>query len=398
MNLAEPILRNAGGAPGGSDVEWHCESRKLVIAIATELLGAIPAAVMRASKENPAREIGGILFGVFGEPAGGKKFSILEVKWVASESSRYNTSDSELNKLEAAVRSAAVGGQVPVGYIRSDLREGFCPSEQDMTLIGRCFPDSTSIAFLVRPFSMGACMAGIFVGEAGVMDAPVPEIEIPMFPGEANLEEAYGLLTDTRTKPKLSEPAAEKTDVRSDADDQLQGADSGEQSVAAPRGGARIALVQRAGVEGVQTRYAPAVARRASLIPKVLKTLALCACFVLFGAAAAILFRTSKSALASPAPQGIGLRVERTSGGQLNVFWNPNLRQKAELLISDGTVRRTVSLDLPQMRTGRMAYFPHTADPSFQMTVQVDSTRSISESLQLKSEKSPRVYLIPDER
>jgi hypothetical protein len=87
----------------------------------------------------------------------------------------------------------------------------------------------------------------------------------------------------------------------------------------------------------------------------------------------------------------IGLQVSRSPEGLFNVSWNRNLPElssasHANLTIIEGTKQRNLDIDLPQLRFGKLAYFPSRDDDvQFRLEIFLDGKPSIAESMLIVS-------------
>ena len=99
-------------------------------------------------------------------------------------------------------------------------------------------------------------------------------------------------------------------------------------------------------------------------------------------------FGRKQGAGSDQAKTDIGLRVEAVPGGQLNVSWNQDMPQLAEmrnaaLTIVDGTTRRDLDVDKSQFRFGKLTYVPNSTDVQFQLEVFLPGDRSMAESVRV---------------
>jgi len=185
-------------APSGKNFHVHLE---------LDVLERLQAEVLRGFGAVPKRgaEVGGVLLGQIEEDGGQTTIHIENFEPVVCSYKRglsYLLADDE-----AAVfaETADIWKKDPsktvyaVGYYRSHTRDGLNLAPEDVELMNRYFPETGSVALLIRPNATKASLAGFFVREDGVFPETTP-LEFPFRRWELTGEEppAPRALTDRR--------------------------------------------------------------------------------------------------------------------------------------------------------------------------------------------------------
>ncbi|MFL6446629.1 MAG: TonB family protein [Bryobacteraceae bacterium] len=91
---------------------------------------------------------------------------------------------------------------------------------------------------------------------------------------------------------------------------------------------------------------------------------------------------------AYPANSQLGLQVVRGADGQLSLNWNRTasalaLARDGMLTVMDGPLKRELSMDKAQLRSGKLSYFPTGADVQFRLELALESGSTVTESVRV---------------
>jgi hypothetical protein len=234
-----------------------------------------------------------------------------------------------------------------VGYYRSQTRDGPLMTKDDIELMDRCFPLSSNLVLLVRPFVARTSEASLFIRQ----DGRFPDIAVLGFPfrrdelaPEPAVEEPSFERFERKPSPPLSEPREE------------------------PTSSPNVAPARRPRLPGWV--WVP--------LSFVFLTLGL-----LLGYQAA---RTTAPAADPAADFSLALSVTRT-GNNLTVRWNraaPAVRaaQKGLLEIEDGAYSKPVELDLAHLQGGSLIYRNSSNHVRFRLIVSLNARSNVAETLE----------------
>lgn len=360
-------VQSAEQKPELSDyVSWSSPVLGAQIHMHPLALRALTAAATRDSRAEAPRESGGILFGKLVPSDRRQSVVITRTVFVDSESQLFNSDGASEAKLSAALASVGPDGAHPVGYFRTHLREGLCLSERDGNFVERYLPDPDFVSLILRPYETGICMAGFFFWHNGVLQTDDSDLEVPFFASDAADGNAPVILGEEI--PDFEE--ADKLEVRF-------------QALASPP------LAE--GRPKLRNRL-PASPRMRLRLPrwlmKALAGLALAGLLALALAVGLPALRAYLQNLASGGQGELGLRVDRSGDGQLNLRWNRKFPEFAKirhatLTIDDGSVQRKLDIDRDQLRFGQLTYFPIGKDVQFDLELYLDADRSLVEKVRV---------------
>jgi hypothetical protein len=380
-----------GPANPVNETVWKHPSRSVQISVREHLGFLLAERALRNFRAKDQSEIGGLLFGRTTLNGSELHIFITEAEFIPSEGSLYNSTPNDQAALAAALaRHKKRLDSEPVGYFRSDIRDGFSLAEQDKRFIERHLPNPASMSLLIRPFHMGVCMAGIFLWEKGRVEGEFTDFEVPLFTSEtgsteSSIEEDKAVQADTLPLEPVKIAAA-----------------PGPIGPPAPAAAANPSLLLPPTSEPLA--YERPV-RWSWKFPYFITVMAVCLCGLLLGSAFYFYERlqaiqsqpvvqarvqpaistsnsTPASASSNAAKSELGLRVSRPAAGQIDLIWDRNLPPDAKaglLEIVDGSTRQKLILDQTQLRVGKLTYFSNSTDISFRLDVAVQNRPSLTE-------------------
>ncbi|MDQ2844342.1 MAG: energy transducer TonB [Acidobacteriota bacterium] len=370
-----------GPANPVNETVWQHPSRSVKICVPERLGFLLAERALRTFRAKDPSEIGGLLFGRTTLNGSELHIFITEAEFIPSEGSLYNSTPNDQAALAAALaRHKKRLDSVPVGYFRSDIRDGFSLTEQDKRFIERYLPNPTSMSLLIRPFQMGVCMAGIFLWEKDRVEGEFTDFEVPLFASETgSIEENKAVQADPLPLEPVM-PAAAPTPLVTPVP----------------------AAVTNLAVPVPRASEQPEKSGRE--FPYFITAIAVCLCGLLLGSTLYFYERlqtsrsqpvvqarvqppitsssTPGSTSSNTSKSELGLRVSRPAAGQLDVVWDRNLPVNARvglLEIVDGSTRQKLILDQTQLRVGKLTYFSNSTDISFRLDVAVQNKPSITE-------------------
>ena len=377
---------------------WEAPGKSFTVHIHLDVIDALLAEIMRGFGAVPKRgaEVGGVLLGSVEKGAGtvvriedfepvqcgytrGPSYLFSPEEWETFEDAcarwRPNgTSDGSLVQ-SSLVKSYAVG------FYRSHTRDGLSLAAEDFELTDRYFPGPSPVVLLVKPFATKAGPAGFFFRENGTFQETTP-LEFPFRRRELTGEEAPERrpLTDRKlrsatavARPAPAPEGLEESLAEQDAEPEPSRLDP------YPLDSNRYDASAAGLAYGITT---PARSRLGSwMFP-------LSFVFLLLGVALGYLAALNvqpRAAAAAAADYSLSMAVLKT-GQALSLQWNSDapVIRKAErgvLEIHDGGYAKTVDLDAPALRNGRLTFQNSTNTVSFRLTVNLNSNLSVSENV-----------------
>jgi len=329
-----------------------------------------------------------------------------------------------------------------VGFFRSHTRKGLALDGEDLQFLEARFRSAYSMALLVRPFATKASVGGIFLRDGGGFNSEPSALEFPFRSAQLTPSRRVTEPSPTRaqvvpiaTRREVSMPpsplpvnpppfeAVEETMVREpepEAEASVSAAAPEKPTVPAP---AVTETVQAPSAPPVTPPSAPAAqapaapvvesapipaievaptkpvpvelpafaeAKPTSKVPMLTGLLAAALlAFVLLFLYPGFLRHAQRAAEGpSQDTSPLALSVEH-NGTDLLLTWNRDSAavrnaSRATLSITDGDRHENYSMDLAQLRTGRILYSPIGGDVSFQMeAVGKDGTHTVTETLRL---------------
>ncbi len=344
---------------------WEVPGKPVVVHLYYEAVEGLLNEVMRGFGAVPKRgaEVGGILIGTI-EPG---EISIVRVEDFEPVECEYRRGPSYLlSEFDgAAFRETCLNWQpneerpaYAVGFFRGHTRDGMSLAAEDIKLLDECFPSPEHIALLIKPYGTRVSMAGFFFRENGVFQEKTP-LEFPFRTAELRGEA----------------PPQHKSLIESRVE-----------SRAASRA---LAAASRETVEPIRQQPAPAYAiatpsqsrmRSAMWIP-------LSFVFLLFGVALGLMIALGRTA--APAHDdtdfSLGLSIVPVDGN-LSVKWNReapaiHTADRGVLEIEDGTFKKSVDMDAPQLSNGSILYRNSSKKVHFRLVVYPKAHLSVAETL-----------------
>ncbi len=162
---------------------WEVPGKPVSVAIPLALMDLLEQETVQSfrSLSSLGSEIGGVLFGT-AAPGKTTLVTISSYEQVTCDYSLgplYHLSENDLGQLDRAISRAKASGMVPVGFFRSHTRKGLGLDGDDKRLLDLKFPESYSIALLIRPYAAKASTAGIFIRENGEVRSETSYLEFP---------------------------------------------------------------------------------------------------------------------------------------------------------------------------------------------------------------------------
>jgi hypothetical protein len=381
------MLSNEALSAVVNETVWQHPSRSVQIRVKEHLGFLLAERALRAFRAKDQSEIGGLLFGRTTLNGSELHIFITEAEFIPSEGNLYNSTPNDQTVLAAALaRHEKRSDSVPVGYFRSDIRDGFSLTDQDKRFIERHLPNPASMSLLIRPFHMGVCMAGIFLWEKDRIEGEFTDFEVPLFTSETgSTEEDKAIQADTFPLEPVKIAAAPGPIIA---------------PVPAAAASPSVPVPQASEPPASQQPV-----RQSRKFPYFITAIAVCLCGMLLGSAWYFYERlqaiqpqpvvqagvqpaistsssTPGSASGNTSKSELGLRVSRPAAGQLDLIWDRNLPADAKvglLEIVDGSTRQKLILDRTQLRVGKLTYFSNSTDISFRLDVAVQNRPSLTE-------------------
>lgn len=368
-------------SPPGDSYRWEVPGKPVSVEIDLDVVDRLEAEVMQAFGAVPRRglEVGGILLGT---AEGGEypRVRIEDFEPVLSKHEQgpsYVLTGKDLDRLEAALDrwQPEEGRRMRVvGFYRSHTREGLCLDEEDIGLLSRYFPEETAVALVVKPYATRPPVAGLFFREEGAIRS----------------ESSYREFSFRRRE--------------------LAGGESGtSQAREAPTpDGAHVPTADLSGFPPNQDfghekppeevygeSYPPdsAVPRRSVRLQGGWVWIPLSFIFLLLGTVLGFQVALSVRSEIAPGPgqDPYALHLSATpTDDSVHVRWDrssPVLReaQSGTLEITEGDQRKTVELDLANLRNGSVIYRRASDEVEFRLEVSVGPHASVSETIRFQA-------------
>ncbi len=381
---------------GDHYAHWQHPLRGTRIYMHPTPMRTLSAQALQSFKARRPSEIGGILWGKPPAEAEDQSTVITCAEFVHSEGPFYNSTPADARNLIKALNTPRMGtGLSLVGYFRSHIRDGLCLTPQDQELIEQHMRDPDSIFLIIRPFDMGICMAGFFFWQNGRLQNDGSDLEVPFVAVAETSEEQNGEIAQRNVvvaRPAENAfPAERKQEsLSSNTARQRPGLQSSPPAdFLDPVKGSGTPSWK--GKEKSRKKYESE--ERAPHLYALTVALALLL-IVAIGAAAYFALPTLRSHFQNvteyASKAGVGLQVARLPDGQLDLTWNRRAAElenakSAKLTIIDGALFREVNMDNAQLRSGKLTYFPNSADVQFRLEVNLDNARSLAEWVRVLS-------------
>ena len=164
---------------------WEVPGKWISIELSLDVVDRLQQDVIRGFGSLPRRgaEVGGILLGTVS--GGGRVVRVEDYHEVPIEYRRgpsYLLSEPDTKAFETAMaelRHNAASSARPIGYFRSQTRDGAGLGEEDLDLVAKYFADPETIILLIRPFGTKPSTAGFFFKEDGHYQSGPPLLEFP---------------------------------------------------------------------------------------------------------------------------------------------------------------------------------------------------------------------------
>ena len=235
-----------------------------------------------------------------------------------------------------------------VGYYRSQSRDGFALSQDDLLLIHSQFAQSLALVMLIKPSATSVATAGFFFALGGEAKSRFSFGRFPFDREQLAAERpALSDLAGASALPQTAPVSAPRTPI-------LAPSKSLEQSIAedtAATQPARYIATEQVASAGVAKTGAPARDRQ----------------WIWFAAGAALAVLALGVELfqwfGQSADAAVSLQGTRLTQG-LEVSWNQDAHlfngDGALLFIQEGEARKQYYLDLPRLRKGHLLYYPYS--------------------------------------
>lgn len=377
---------------------WDEAGKALVVYLSLNAVDRMSVDIMRGLGAVPKRgaEVGGVLLGSieWPDPANDHKTIIRvdDFETVACSYARgpsYLLSDAEREKLEGIVERAARNPKLhAVGYYRSHTREGaLMPGDEDRELFSKCFPNPLAIVLLVHPFATKVSMAGLFLGESGMLSSSVP-VEFPFRRREMTGEDAppRRSLQERAERPERIERQERPRRAREEE----------------PKLDFSTLRLPEVRVEAKKEPLAQAPPPQFSLPPSFAEPapvtkpqrrgwmwVPICFLFLVLGAGLGYQAAQSMSLRSGDGPDPKAFALNLTAGkngNTLTVRWDresPAVRaaERGVLEIVDGGFSKPVPLDPAHLREGTVVYQNTAPEVTFRLVVYMGSNLNVTESV-----------------
>jgi hypothetical protein len=323
---------------------WAVPGKPVAVHLRLDVVDRLAAEFLRGLGAVPKRgaEVGGVLLGSI-EPGLLRDTSIVRIEDFEPVPCSYVRGPSYLlTEDDRALFDEVCTRRSPVGYYRSQTREGFSLGPEDIDVLDRNFPLGAHVALLVRPLADKPGVAGFFVRENGV------------FPGKTLQEFPFRRWEMTGEEPpaRPSQPPPEPLKV-----------------------------------EPAQPMQIVPATEPAPLPPKSRAGMWLVAAFVFLLLGVLLGYQASRITAPRRASDfAVSLAVER-SGENLMVRWNrdaPAVRSASSglLEIDDGGERKRMELDRANLSGGNFIYRNASGKVRFRLVMYLDPGVSVAEELE----------------
>ncbi len=362
----------AFGAALDAYTSWKHPYDNSRIRFRSEVVNRLSQAALKAAKRGV--EVGGLLWGQTGFDG---SLAVADATFVQGSTGQFNSTTLDLRHLREAAHGWAPQASLSLaGYFRSHLREGLSLSEQDRAFIEQEMREPELIFLVLKPFQAGICTAGFFFWHDGRLETADSELEVPF------------IATDRPAQPSGPVPQPNRTSENEGAETLVSALrQSAMRHTPALKAGPNPVTNAASGPNASIVTATPGARRpfRSGIV-------AAFGLLIILIAAAGLYFMGPKL---HPPPQpaplkepetGIHLQVEHGPEGELALTWNrdsPEIRKAATatLVVLDGAVTRTLSLDSEQLHSGKLLYFAKHPDVQFRLELDVDRLHTLAESI-----------------
>jgi hypothetical protein len=323
-------------------------------------------------------EVGGILLGAVS--GGGRIVRVEDYYEVPIEYRRgpsYLLSEPDTKTFAEALaklRNNPASSARPIGYFRSQTRDGVGLAEEDLDLVARSFSDPETIILLIRPYGTKPSTAGFYFKEDGQFQSGAPLLEFPF--------------SRKDLAPDDSTPAPERPARGASSASRMRRA-----AAAAKQSEPAVSVVEQ---EPAATTWVPGEPETiAAPIPVETEKssrswmwLPVSLIFLLLGVLAGFqaAMRVGPEALGGLDPYALSLSVT-PSGNDLQVKWDRQSRAirkalKGTLTIEDGDYRKPIELDADRLQGGSEVVYRHYSNHvRFRLEVFPKDSTSVAETV-----------------
>ncbi len=357
---------------------WEPPGKTFAVRLSFDVVDRMLQDVMRGFGAVPKRgaEVGGVLLGRVSK---GEKtiviiddFETVPIEYKRSPS--FLLSDEDGKAFDGVVQRTRSGADPllrPVGYFRSNTREGVGLGPEDVALMAQHFPEPDSIALIIRPFASRVSQAGFYFKENDRFPAGLPVLEFPFRRRELDPDSPPPARA---TRPADRHPLAS-------AAGRAAGTQAAGLRATTGHGARRDA--------GTRWRRRPVSVRDQTKEPQWLGVGPAVVYFsvlgVLLGFQAALSLRPQLPA-GSNEPYNLSVMVTQ-NGGNLQIKWDRQslairTAQKGLLTIEDGGYSKPVPLNASELQTGSVVYPPQSKQVRFRLDVSVSARDVVSETVE----------------
>lgn len=372
---------------------WEVPGKWISIELSLDVVDRLQQDVIRGFGSLPRRgaEVGGILLGTVS--AAGRVVRVEDYQEVPIEYRRgpsYLLSEQDTKAFEAdlaELRKNPASSARPIGFFRSQTRDGVGLAEEDLDLVSKYFPAPEAIILLIRPFGTKPSTAGFYFKEDDKFQSGPPLLEFPFRRRDLAPEDTPSVPAE-RQQPAANVPSR----IRRAA----QAAQASERVPA--REAEPEAPAVRREVETTEPVHAseptagvPPLPDGKSKLRSGLIWFPVSIVFllvgVLMGFQAAL--RVGPQTFVGFDPYRLALTVT-PSGSDLDVKWDresPVIRQavKGILTIEDGNYRKPIELDADRLQGGsELLYRHYSNDVRFRLEVFLKDSSSVAEAVEWK--------------
>jgi hypothetical protein len=355
---------------------WEIPGKPVAIHVHLDVVDRLLVDVMRGfgAVRKRGAEIGGLLIGTIepGDPTIVRIEDFESIECGYKRGPSYLFTEDATRPFEDACDRWQPDDSRPayaVGYFRSNTREGFSLSPDDIELLDACFPSPYHVALLIKPYGTKVSMAGFFVREDGVFPQTTP-LEFPFRRRELTGEEAppHRPMTERRPRVRGSNALVPTPAIQEAADD-------------------RTGSPLRSQLGPAYAITSPSKSRLRSGWVWIPLSFIFLLLGVLLGFQAALSVGSKPSSAATP-EFGLGLAIAKTDDN-LSVKWDRQAvavrtAQHGLLEIEDGKYTKSVELDTAQLQNGSIIYRNTSKSVRFRLIVYPKAKVSVTETAEWK--------------
>src|SRR5689334_4013667 len=147
---------------------WYLPGKGLRILVHPDAMDRLNAGALESARRGRT-ETGGILTGRMVPDADTPSAVIEDFIYVklASPGGLYQPGDADRKEFRRTLAELQDGERRPLGYFRTDAREGGSLDSFDTALIEDCFPEPDAIFVTLHAYEVGICLAAFFFREDG---------------------------------------------------------------------------------------------------------------------------------------------------------------------------------------------------------------------------------------